>query len=203
MITPVITDKRAARLSANFYGQPMNAATSRKRRWSNSRSSPVAGLLFGLGGGLGSLLGECFHPFELLLEAGGKFVRSVLKKHDKTKGEEHKKNEPEKPANQGHALNGNLVAFRGQLACTVSKLPVERSLETAILSEPCACLCSISAPNMPRSPIRFERRSTKSLLPSSLFLGRGSKHLRKRLRITAVRPTPSAFPPGPMRFWRS
>ena len=48
------------------------------------------------------ILGKRFHSFDLLLEATGEIVGAVLEKHHKTEGEEDKKNEPKKAAEQRH-----------------------------------------------------------------------------------------------------
>jgi hypothetical protein len=63
---------------------------------------------------MGGFFRKRFHPFELRLESGREIVRPVLEKHDEAKGEKNKENEPEKPANQRHAIDGNLLARGGQ-----------------------------------------------------------------------------------------
>src|SRR5436190_5982835 len=157
----------------------MSGATLRNCRSWNSQSSLLSpALLLRLGRWFAGFLGKGLHPFEFLLESGSEIVRAVLKKHHEAKGEENEEDEPEKPAKQRHGL---MVTYSSPQVneCGGSQLPIDRRFETAILSEPCACPCSISIPNMQPWRGRFGPRSTKSWRPNSLSSGQRSKPSRR------------------------
>lgn len=73
---------------------------------------------------MGRFLGESLNPLEFLLEAARKIVGAVLEKHDKTKCEKDKENEPEKAAKKRHGwmVTYGLTEVNG--AGLMPKLPV-------------------------------------------------------------------------------
>ena len=73
---------------------------------------------------MGRIFGETLHALDLLLEAVRKIVGAVLEKHDETKCEKDKKNEPEKAAKKRHGwmVTYGLTEVNG--AELMPKLPV-------------------------------------------------------------------------------
>src|SRR5205814_504412 len=126
-------------------------------------------------------LGKRLDPLEFRLETAHEIVSAVFEKNDETKGEKDEEDEPEKPAKQRHEtmVTYSLSQVNG-LAGARAKFRFEPRGEAAILSEPCGCLCSISASNMQPWRSRFALKSKKCSRPRTLFSGPRSRPLRRR-----------------------
>ena len=111
------------------------------RRVTNWRTSSFLCRL--VGRFVAGVLDERLHLFEFLLEPGDEIVRAVLEEHDEAEREKHKKNEPEKAAEQCHGVDGNLLASRGQRGRARSNFRLNAQAKLPSFPQPCACPCSI------------------------------------------------------------
>ena len=103
---------------------------------------PALLLIFWLGR-FTRFLCERLYPFEFLLKSPSEIVGSVLEKHDKTEGEEDKEDDPKKAPEQRHVPMVTYSPTEVNEGEWTAKVPIEPPGEAAILSQPCACLCSI------------------------------------------------------------
>ena len=73
---------------------------------------------------MGRIFGEALYALDLLFETVRKIVGAVLEKHDETKCEKDKKNEPEKAAKKRHGLMVTYGLTQVNGAGVMPKLPV-------------------------------------------------------------------------------
>jgi hypothetical protein len=86
------------------------------------KGHPVPALFFRLLRFFGLLSDERFDTREFFLKSFPEICGPVFEKDDEAKGEEHKKCEPEEPAEQSHGENRNLDEVCGQRPCCLFDL---------------------------------------------------------------------------------